>query len=120
MKVYLRGKKKLKYLTYPQPDVKASNYEDWMSEDSIVMRWLWNLTLLLFLNFVILQRRFGTIAESFSHQSNVTQVYEIYEKLFPTMQSGKPLYEYYSTLKFMGAVITVASYHKFGTTEVIL
>ena len=61
-----------------------------------------------------------SIAESFSHQSNVTQVYEIYEKLFPTMQSGKPLYEYYSTLKFMGAVITVASYHKFGTTEVIL
>ena len=47
MKVYLRGKKKLKHLTYPQPDVKASNYEDWMSEDSIVMGWLWNLTLLL-------------------------------------------------------------------------
>ena len=45
VKVYLRGKKKLKHLTYPQPDVKASNYEDWMSEDSIVMGWLWNLTL---------------------------------------------------------------------------
>ena len=64
MKVYLRGKKKLKYLTYPQPDVKASNYEDWISEDSIVMRWLWNLTLLLLLNFVILQRRFGTLLQN--------------------------------------------------------
>ena len=42
MKVYLRGKKKLKHLTYPQPDVKASNYDDWMSEDSIVMQWLWH------------------------------------------------------------------------------
>ena len=62
---------------------------------------MWNPTLLLQLNFVTLLRRFETIAKSFSHQSKVSRVYEIYEKIFTTNQFGKPLSEYYSTLEIL-------------------
>ena len=45
-----------------------------------------------------LKKIWDSIAESFSHQSNVSRVYEIYEKIFTTRQSGKPLSEYYEQL----------------------
>ncbi|KAL5729889.1 hypothetical protein ACHQM5_002780 [Ranunculus cassubicifolius] len=40
--VYLRGRKKLSYLTTDPPKKEDSKYEDWMCDDSIVMGWLWH------------------------------------------------------------------------------
>ena len=48
---------------------------------------VWKPTLLLQKNFVTLRRRFKTLAESFSHQSNVSLVYEIYEKIFHSFEN---------------------------------
>ncbi|KAF9587508.1 hypothetical protein IFM89_003526 [Coptis chinensis] len=47
VRVYLRGKKKLKYLTDNPPASTDMKYEDWMCEDSIVMGWLWHSMVLL-------------------------------------------------------------------------
>jgi hypothetical protein len=93
----------LKYLTDNPPDKKDPTYEDWMSGDSVVMGWLWHSmephvsTTVEFCDSS--KKIWDSIAESFAHQSNVSQVYEMYEKIFTTKQSGKPLSEYYSTLK---------------------
>ena len=90
-------------LTDSKPNVKASNYEDWMNEDSIVMGWLWHSMephIATTVEFCDSSKKiWDSVAESFSHQSKVSRVYEIYEKIFTTRQSGKPLSEYYSTLK---------------------
>ena len=40
-----------------------------------------------------------SVAQSFSQQNNVSRVFELYEKIFTTRQSGKSLPEYYSNLK---------------------
>ena len=93
----------LKYLIDNPPDKKDPTYEDWMSGDSVVMGWLWHSmephvsTTVEFCDFS--KKIWDSIVESFAHQSNVSQVYEMYEKIFTTKQSGKPLSEYYSTLK---------------------
>ena len=101
----------LKYLTNNPLDKKDPTYEDWMSGDSIVMGcgdsivmgWLWHSmephvsTTVEFYDSS--KKIWDSIAESFAHQSNFFKVYEMYEKIFTTKQSGKPLSEYYSTLK---------------------
>lgn len=73
-----------------------------MSKDSIVMQWLWHsmeprIATTVFCDS--LKKIWDTVAESFSHQSNVSWVYKIYEKLFTMKQPRKPLSEQYSTLK---------------------
>ena len=42
-----------------------------------------------------------SLADSFSNQSNVSRVFELYEQIFTTKQSGQPLFEYYSFLKHL-------------------
>ncbi len=77
-----------------------------MSEDSIVMGWLWHsmesqvATKVEFCDSS--NKIWDSIAEYFSHQNNVSWVYEIYKRIFNTEQSGKILSEYYSTLKIGG------------------
>ena len=93
----------LKYWTNNPLDKKDPTYEDWMSGDSIVMGWLWHSmephvsTTVEFYDSS--KKIWDSIAESFAHQSNFFKVYEMYEKIFTTKQSGKPLSEYCSTLK---------------------
>lgn len=68
-----------------------------MSEDSIVMQWLWHslepciATAVEFCDS--LKKTWDTLAESFAHQSNVSWAYKIYEKIFTMKQSRKPLSE---------------------------
>ena len=38
----LGGRKKLKYIESDPPSKNSKDYEDWVSENSIVMLWLWN------------------------------------------------------------------------------
>jgi hypothetical protein len=42
VKIFLQGKRMLKYLTDNPPNKKDPTYEDWMSGDSVVMGWLWH------------------------------------------------------------------------------
>lgn len=63
VKIFLQEKRMLKYLV-DNPYKKDSTYEDWMSEGFSSYGCcgiLWNLTLLLQLNFVTCIRRFGTL-----------------------------------------------------------
>lgn len=63
------------------PDKGGKTYEDWMSEDSVVMGWLWHsmkpyiATTVEFSDYS--KKNWEFIVESFSHQSNVSRVYEI-------------------------------------------
>ena len=41
IKVYLCGKKKIKFLMDDSAVADAKNSEDWWSENSLVMTWLW-------------------------------------------------------------------------------
>ncbi|KAF6150685.1 hypothetical protein GIB67_020768 [Kingdonia uniflora] len=42
MTYYLRARKKLKYLTEDPPKATDTNYDDWMSENSMVCTWMWH------------------------------------------------------------------------------
>ena len=42
IKVALGGRKKLKYILSGPPSKDSKEYEDWVSENNIVMSWLWN------------------------------------------------------------------------------
>lgn len=74
-----------------------------MSENLVVMGYLWHsmephsATTVEFCNSS--KKIWYSTAEYCSHQSNVPRVYEIYEKILSTKQSGKSLFEYYSSLK---------------------
>lgn len=110
------------YLTENPTCKEGLTYEIWMSEESIVMGWLWhcmesncyyNWILWLFL------RRFETLLQNLSYQSNVSRVYEIYEKIFTTKQSEKLFSKYYSNLKkSMESITTILTfYYWFKATE---
>ncbi|KAF9605352.1 hypothetical protein IFM89_016487 [Coptis chinensis] len=70
---------------------------------TIVMGWLWHsmephiATTVEFCNSS--KKIWNSLSESFSHQSNVPRVYDLYEQIFATKQSGRTLSEYYGTLK---------------------
>ncbi|KAF9603065.1 hypothetical protein IFM89_033790 [Coptis chinensis] len=74
-----------------------------MCEDSIVMGWLWHSMephIATTVEFCDSSKKiWNSLSESFSHQSNVSQVYDLYEQIFATKQSGRTLSEYYGTLK---------------------
>lgn len=110
------------YLTENPTFKEGLTYEIWMSEESIVMGWLWhcmesncyyNWILWLFL------RRFETLLQNLSCQSNVSRVYEIYEKIFTTKQSEKLFSKYCSNLKkSMESITTILTfYYWFKATE---
>ncbi|KAF9612291.1 hypothetical protein IFM89_038861, partial [Coptis chinensis] len=40
-----------------------------------------------------------SLQDSYSQEKNISRIYEIFEKMFATKQVGRPLAEYYSTLK---------------------
>ena len=42
MKVALGGRMKLKYILSDPPSKDSKEYEDWVSENYLVMSWLWN------------------------------------------------------------------------------
>ncbi|KAL5724121.1 hypothetical protein ACHQM5_007422 [Ranunculus cassubicifolius] len=103
VKVYLKGKKKLKYLTDDPPNSKDPTYDDWGCEDAIVMGWLWHSMeahIATTVEFCETSKSiWNSLNESFSHQSNVSRVYELYEQIFSMKQGDKSLPEYYSTMK---------------------
>lgn len=41
MKIFLRGKLKLKFITN-SPPIEDESYDDWLSEDFVVIGWLWH------------------------------------------------------------------------------
>ncbi|KAF9602472.1 hypothetical protein IFM89_028486 [Coptis chinensis] len=41
----------------------------------------------------------SSLQDSYSQEKNISHIYEIFEKMFATKQAGRPLAEYYSTLK---------------------
>ncbi|KAF9601707.1 hypothetical protein IFM89_022236 [Coptis chinensis] len=103
VKVCLRGKRKLKYLTDDPPDPQDDKYEDWLCEDSLVMSCLWHSMephIATTVEFCESSKSiWNSLSESFSQQNNVSRVFEIYEKIFSMKQSSRPLTEYYSNLK---------------------
>ena len=42
MKVALGGRKKLKYIESTEPSKDSKDYDDWVSDNYLVMSWLWN------------------------------------------------------------------------------
>ena len=69
--------------------------KDWMSEDSVVMGWLWRSMKLQFattFEFVIVLKRFGNLLQKlFCIRVMFSRVYEIYEKIFTIGLSSRPL-----------------------------
>jgi hypothetical protein len=81
-------------------DKGDKTYEDWMTEDSVVMGLLWhsmawNPTLLLRLNFVIILKRFGNLLQNLSR---IRVMFLGSMRKFSLVMFGRPLSEYYSTL----------------------
>jgi hypothetical protein len=93
LKIFLHGKGRLKYLTDYPPDKGDKTYEDWMSEDSVVMGWLWHsmephiATTVEFSDSF--KKIWDSIAESFSHQSNVCQLYGLGDHCLSTIVLSK-------------------------------
>jgi hypothetical protein len=71
LKIFLRVKRILKYLRDNSPNKGDKTYEDWMSEDSVVMGWLWHsmeLHIATTIEFSDSSKMiWESIAESFSH-----------------------------------------------------
>ena len=95
-KVFIKGKRKLSYRTDFPPPKGDPKLADWESEDSVVMAGcgiVSSLILPIQWNFVTLQRRFGILLANRSHSQNKVMFHINMSK------SGKPLFEYYSSLK---------------------
>ena len=103
MEIFLHGKQKLKFLTDDPPPKTDAKYDDWMCEYSMVMGWLWHSMephIASTVEFCDSSKKiWESIFISFSQQSNVSHVCELYDQIFTTLQSGIPLQEYYSILK---------------------
>lgn len=103
VKVYLRGKREMKFITDSPPPKGDASLSDWEAEDSDLMCRLWHSLephVAITVEFCDTSKQiWDALAESFSQKSNVSRVFELYEQIFTTKQSGKSLPEYYSTLK---------------------
>ena len=103
VKIFLRGKKKSRYISELPPPTDDKDYDDWCCEDSCVMGWIWHSLepqVATTVEFCDTSKAiWDSLAESFSTQSNVSRVYELYEQIFAMRQSGRSLPDYYSSLK---------------------
>ncbi|GAV59103.1 UBN2_3 domain-containing protein [Cephalotus follicularis] len=103
VKIYIMAKKKLKFLNSDPPAPDASGYEDWMLENVVSLIWLWNsmepeiATNVMFHNTA--KGVWDDLQDTYSQGKNMNRVYDLYDKMFHIHQSGKPLYDYYSTFK---------------------
>ena len=86
MKVALGARKKLKYIESVAPAKDSKDYEDWVSENYVVMSWLWNsmeptvCSSVMFLSSA--KEIWESVHETFSMENNVSRVYEVYQNLF--------------------------------------
>ncbi|KAL5709075.1 hypothetical protein ACHQM5_019801 [Ranunculus cassubicifolius] len=100
---YIRAKKKLKILTDDALSSSDPTYEDWMASNSMVLTWLWHsmeskvLTNVQFLPTA--KQVWSSLKEMYSHENNISRIYDLFEALFKTKQGDRPLDEYYSTMK---------------------
>ncbi|KAH7837531.1 hypothetical protein Vadar_014893 [Vaccinium darrowii] len=103
VKVYLRGQRQTKFITDLPPAKGDAALPDWEQEDSLLMGQFWHSLephVAITVEFCDTTKQiWDALADCFSQQNNVSRVFELYEKIFTTKQSGKPLFDYYSTLK---------------------
>uniref|UniRef100_A0A5B7BNP0 Retrotransposon Copia-like N-terminal domain-containing protein n=1 Tax=Davidia involucrata TaxID=16924 RepID=A0A5B7BNP0_DAVIN len=101
--VFLRAKKKSKYLLENPLVADDKNFEDWWSENSMVMTWLWNsMEPYVVCNVQLLKTAkqiWGSLEEMYSQEHNVSRIYELFERLFNIQQGNRSLTEHYGTLK---------------------
>lgn len=80
------GKKKSRYLTELPLAEDDKSYDDWLSEDLCVMGWLWHSSephVATTVEFYDTSKDiWDSLDDSFSNQSNVSCVYELYEQIF--------------------------------------
>ena len=86
MKVALGGRKNLKYIESNPLSKDSKDYEDWVSDNYLVMSWLWNSmdptisSSVMFLSTA--KAIWVSVPKSFSIEKNVSRVYEVYQNLF--------------------------------------
>lgn len=104
VKMYLRGRGRLGYLTgaIPTPDVADPSYAKWESENSLIMAWLINSMEIdigktyLFLSTA--REVWDTVQEAFSDLENSAQVFELKSKLRDQRQNSLTVTQYYGIL----------------------
>ena len=81
MKVTLGAHNKLKFIEFAPPSKGKKDYDDWLSENYIVMPWLWNsiepsvCSSVMFLSTT--KEIWESIRETYSIEKKVSRVYNI-------------------------------------------
>ncbi|KAG5557509.1 hypothetical protein RHGRI_007669 [Rhododendron griersonianum] len=86
VKVYLRGQRQMKYITYPPPSKGDPTLPDWEVEDSNLMGRFWHSLephVATTVEFCDTSKQiWDALSDSFSQQSNVSRVFELYENFY--------------------------------------
>ncbi|XP_043697036.1 uncharacterized protein LOC122647788 [Telopea speciosissima] len=111
LEVYVTAHRKMSYLTMTPPASTDDNYEDWKAENATLLNWLWNsMEPSIASNMMFHKTAMGVweeLRESYSQDTYLSWIYDLYEKFFSLKQEGKSLGKYYNSLKGMWEELNV-------------
>ncbi|XP_043693371.1 uncharacterized protein LOC122643864 [Telopea speciosissima] len=120
--VYVTCCRKMKYLTMEPVDSTDDKYDDWKAENATLLCWLWNSMEPSIASNVMFHKTakgvWNELKESYSQDTNLSRIYDVYERFFSFKQDGKSLGEYYSSLKGMWEELNV--YHPISTDAAVI
>ncbi|XP_059653399.1 uncharacterized protein LOC132300375 isoform X2 [Cornus florida] len=108
VKISLGALRKLKFVTHDPPSKTATGYDDWETDNYMVMSGLWNsMEPSIASNFMFVNTAkeiWDAVKETYPMDTypmdtDVSRIYSLYEKMFHSRQSGQGIAEYYSTFK---------------------
>ena len=84
IQVFLEAHKKIKHITQDLPNIKASEYDDWLASKYSVITWLVNSMEPHISRGVVMlstaKKIWNTLKATNAHEKNITQVAELYDQ----------------------------------------